>query len=182
MVNVGVAADLSIQQSELIEQFSQELRQHELVKDYWTDGLKRDFESVSSMQLQPGRSILLATIISAGLEQGGKFIAAPIINPILDTSGSQASHRYTVNDFCRKSELMCHSYLSVYLWHTINHTPDRPDIVGVCSGKDFSPPYFDVRRVHIESVVRSIPFLRLFGVQHNDNGKGGYGYSMKEFL
>ena len=180
-MSAGALIDLPPKQSELIERFSQDLYQRELVPDYWTDGLKNDFESVLSIPLQPGQNILLATVVSASEEHGRKDIALPLINPILDTSGSQASHGYTSKSV-ETLGYRCNSYLSLYLWHTTNHTPSNPHIVGLCTGGDFSPPYDDVRRVHIEAIVRNIPFLRLFGVHYEYKSDDGYTPIAKEFL
>lgn len=172
--------DLPAMQSEFVSRFSHELRGALMLPDQWTDGLKSNFESVSSIPLSPQRGIILAVIASIEAEQGGKVIGVPLVNPVLNADKVQASHAYTVGDFQNKSGLRVSSYLSLYLWHTANHAADHADVVGVCSGNDFCPPYADIRRVHAETIVRAVSFLQLFGIEYafNDDGKK---YTLRKF-
>lgn len=162
-------------ESDMTEQFRRGLAVTEFRPVPWVEGIKTDLETASSISLTPGVDTVLAIMAVAEVTPGGATFAIPAINPLRSevSPTMQVPHSTAFNRLRDDATHYIRNYLSLYIWKTVCHTDEQPDLIGLCYGHDFSPPYHNVRRLHLEEVVRRVPFLRLFSADYTFQHKPG---------
>ncbi len=175
MISVCTRPELPSIETDMTAQFRQELSAAAFHPVPWVEGIKVDLEAASSISLTPGVNTVLAVMAVAEAAAGGATFGIPAINPLDPGSDTikQVPHHIAVDTLRGNLRQHISDYLSLYIWKTARHTQEFPELVGLCYGHDFSPPYKSIRRVHLEKVVRETSFLRLFAADYTFKKKAG---------
>lgn len=158
-------------ESDMMAQFSHDLRSTEFRSLLWTESLRVAFQKESSIKLAPGAHTLLALIGFIKNEAEEATVGVPYVNPADDALclpfPPQQEHLRSANVLGEKIGAPVEDYISLYIWKTAGHTDAQPDMAGVCHAGALSP-HSEARRGHIEKVVRETGFLRLFAADYTE--------------